>query len=325
MASSRCIACAMLGLSPVLRSASASNPGAVVARVQNFGSLRGAVSEGFQQRAWRSDSGSGRSSSRSAEFLFHRLEGGRGGWIMNSEPGQDLNLVTSRGQGFVVGANGRWWNSLFELGDDGGIEEGPIELPPRELDIDPLAFPEASPAQIVASVALTGAIAVLLVRSLRRRAQRAKEMQFRSSGVATKESVKEDARKAAIANLTKAPEVPVPPPSPGQTILGAAVAGAIALVLYKFTTTVEGNFSGKAISMNYSIRNLTITVRTIINGLLYLATFVFAANSIGLGLYSLQLLWGSDPLPDPSRAEPQEKLESSSDSAEKSSEADDTN
>lgn len=173
MASARCIACAVLGSSPVLQSASASSLGAVGARGQNFGRFAGSgvargfgeVSDGFRRRSRCSDFGNGRSRNRSR----------------NLELGQDLNLVTSRGQGFAVGANGRWWNSLLELADEGGMEEGPIELPPRELEIDPLAFPEASPAQIVASVALTGAIAVLLLRSLRRRAQRAKEMVTPSS------------------------------------------------------------------------------------------------------------------------------------------------
>ncbi|KAL3686103.1 hypothetical protein R1sor_004125 [Riccia sorocarpa] len=173
--------------------------------------------------------------------------------------------------------------------------QGPIELPPRELEIDPLAFPEANPLQISASFLLTGTIAVLLFRTLRRRAQRAKERKFRSSGVETSKSMKENATRSAVAKLTQAPEVPVASPSPVQTFLGGVVAGAIALLLYQATTSVEGSFVGKPVSVNYSIRNLTITVRTIINGLLYLATFVFAANSIGLGLYSVQLWFGDRP------------------------------
>ncbi|CAM6115373.1 unnamed protein product [Calypogeia fissa] len=96
-----------------------------------------------------------------------------------------------------------------------------------------------------------------------------------------------------------APEVPTPLPSPVQTLFGAATAGVIALGLYKFTATVEAGFSVKLGCLtrllgtqDYSIRNLTITVRTFITGLCYLATFVFAANSIGLTLYAFQLLLG---------------------------------
>ncbi|KAL2621202.1 hypothetical protein R1flu_001407 [Riccia fluitans] len=211
-------------------------------------------------------------------------------WSEKSEPRMmNSNLLTCR-ERFVVSANASRRNFLFQLGDDEVYEEGPIELPPRELEIDPLAFPEANPLQIAASFLLTGSIAFLLIRSLRRRAQRAKEMQFRSTGVATSKSIKEDARKAAVAKLTQAPEVPVAPPSPAQTFFGAVVAGIIALLLYQVTTTVEGSFIGKPVSMNYSIRNLTITVRTIINGLLYLATFVFAANSIEVGRRRQELI-----------------------------------
>lgn len=181
-----------------------------------------------------------------------------------------------------------------------GVEEGPIELPPAEI-YDPLAIPETTPLQAVASILLTGAITVLLIRAVRRRSKRAKEMKFRSTGEeSAKKSIKEQAKEAAAIRgglLTKAapPEVEGPKLNPLQTLSGAVMAAIISLVLYKFTTTVEAGFSDKAVSSNYSIRNLTITVRTIITGLCYLATFVFAANSIGLTLYSLQLALNLDP------------------------------
>ncbi|KAK8964607.1 hypothetical protein KSP40_PGU015599 [Platanthera guangdongensis] len=41
------------------------------------------------------------------------------------------------------------------------------------------------------------------------------------------------------------------------------------------------------------VRQLTITIRTIINGLCYLATFAFGLNSVGLVLYSIQLAFSS--------------------------------
>ncbi|KAL3680873.1 hypothetical protein R1sor_023829 [Riccia sorocarpa] len=248
----------------------------------------------------------------------------RGGWSKKLQPPL-VNLNSSTfPENFVVRTNVSRRNLLFQLGDDGGYEEGPIELPPRELDIDPLAFPEANPLQIAASFLLTGTIAVLLFRSLRRRAQRAKDRKFRSSGVETSKSIKEDARRSAVAKLTQAPEVPVAPPSPVQTFLGAVVAGAIALVLYQVTTSVEGSFVGKPVSMNYTIRNMTITVRTIINGILYLATFVFGANSIGLGLYSIQLLFGDSP-PEPPRVESPENEQKPSSETEVKSEGKDKN
>ncbi|CAK9198986.1 unnamed protein product [Sphagnum jensenii] len=200
-----------------------------------------------------------------------------------------------------------------------GVEEGPIELPPAEI-YDPLAIPETTPLQAVASILLTGAITVLLIRAVRRRSKRAKEMKFRSTGEeSAKKSIKEQAKEAAAIRgglLTKAapPEVEGPKLNPLQTLLGAVMAAIIALVLYKFTTTVEAGFSDKAVSSNYSIRNLTITVRTIITGICYLATFVFAANSIGLTLYSLQLALNLDPPSSPTNDSIDKKRELLSDS-----------
>lgn len=82
---------------------------------------------------------------------------------------------------------------------------------------------------------------------------------------------------------------PASPPSPVQALLGGIAAGVITLILYKFATTVEAGLNRQAISDNFSVRQITITIRTIINGICYLATFVFGINSIGLILYAGQL------------------------------------
>ena len=57
---------------------------------------------------------------------------------------------------------------------------------------------------------------------------------------------------------------------------------AIAFVLYGFTQTVVSSFDGKPVPESYQARQITITVRTIVSGLAYLATFVYAANGTGL-------------------------------------------
>lgn len=80
-----------------------------------------------------------------------------------------------------------------------------------------------------------------------------------------------------------------PPPSAVQALIGAIMAGAIAYVLYNFAVTVESSLDKQFVSSNYQIRQIKITIRTIINGICYLATGVFAVNSIGLTLYSGQL------------------------------------
>ncbi|XP_047159000.1 uncharacterized protein LOC124829521 isoform X1 [Vigna umbellata] len=175
---------------------------------------------------------------------------------------------------------------LAQLADAADVNtEGPIELP---LSSTPSIFAtddEPSPIQVASSILLTGAISVFLFRALRRRAQRVKQAQFRSSGV---KSLKEEALDSLKA-LGSASVDAKGPPSPVQTLLGGVSAGVIALILYKFASTIEGTLNRQTISDNYSVRQITITVRTIVNGLTYLATFVFGLNSLGLFLYSGQL------------------------------------
>lgn len=79
------------------------------------------------------------------------------------------------------------------------------------------------------------------------------------------------------------------PPSAVQALLGGISAAVIALILYKFSTTIEASLNRQTLSDNFSVRQITITIRTIINGLCYLATFVFGINAVGLVLYSGQL------------------------------------
>ncbi|KAI3457416.1 hypothetical protein Pfo_014079 [Paulownia fortunei] len=168
-------------------------------------------------------------------------------------------------------------------------EEGPVEIPPS---IPPIfaTSDDPTPLQTATSVLLTGAITVFLFRSLRRRAKRAKETRFRSSG--EKKSLTEEAVES-LKSVTLSPVGAKSPPSPVQAFLGALTAGVITLILYKFTTTIESALNRQTISDNYSVRQITITIRTIINGLCYLATFVFGVNSFGLFLYSGQLAFNS--------------------------------
>ncbi|KAH6788705.1 transmembrane protein [Perilla frutescens var. frutescens] len=168
-------------------------------------------------------------------------------------------------------------------------EEGPVELPPSTSPIF-ATNDEPTPLQTATSVLLTGAITVFLFRSLRRRAKRAKETKFRSSS--EKKSFSEEALES-LKSVTLSPAAGKSPPSPVQAFLGALAAGAITIILYKFTTTIESSLNRQTIPDNYSVRQITITIRTIINGLCYLATFVFGINSLGLLLYSAQLAFNS--------------------------------
>uniref|UniRef100_A0A453B6G7 Uncharacterized protein n=1 Tax=Aegilops tauschii subsp. strangulata TaxID=200361 RepID=A0A453B6G7_AEGTS len=51
------------------------------------------------------------------------------------------------------------------------------------------------------------------------------------------------------------------PPSPVQALLGGIAAGVIALFLYKFATTVEASLNRQTISDNFSVRQITVTIR----------------------------------------------------------------
>lgn len=174
---------------------------------------------------------------------------------------------------------------LAQVPEPTAPEEGPIELPLSSPSIF-ATTDDPSPIQIATSVLLTGAVSVFLFRSLRRRARRAKELQFRSTGV--KKSLKEEAVDTLKAMGSNSIEANTPP-SPVQALLGGLSAGVIAFILYKFTLTIEAALNRQTISDNFSVRQITITIRTIVNGLCYLATFIFGINSIGLFLYSGQL------------------------------------
>jgi len=43
------------------------------------------------------------------------------------------------------------------------------------------------------------------------------------------------------------------PPSPDKALLGAVMAGVIAVILYKFTTTIEASLYRQTISDNFSV------------------------------------------------------------------------
>ncbi|KAL1202449.1 hypothetical protein V5N11_025013 [Cardamine amara subsp. amara] len=144
-------------------------------------------------------------------------------------------------------------------------EDGPIELPPSSTS--PFSSTnsifatsdEPTPLQLATSVLLTGAITVFLFRSIRRRAKRSKELTFRSTGA--KKSLKEEAMESLKAMSS---------------------------------TPIEDGLNRQTISDNFSVRQITVTVRTIINGICYLATFVFGLNAIGLLLYSGQLFFNEE-------------------------------
>ncbi|TVU32328.1 hypothetical protein EJB05_24053 [Eragrostis curvula] len=203
-----------------------------------------------------------------------------------------------------------------------GDGEGPVELRASTLfSIDD----NPTPLQTATSILLTGAISIFLFRSLRRRARRAKELRVRSSGVQKKPNNLTDEALEGLRLMSASPIEADKPPSPVQTLLGGIAAGVIAVILYKFTTTIEASLNRQTISDSFSVRQITITIRTIITGVCYLATSVFGINAVGLTLYSLQLTFASimddDPKGATGNANEQSNTMASSDSSTSNSES----
>ena len=55
-----------------------------------------------------------------------------------------------------------------------------------------------------------------------------------------------------------------------------------AYLLFLLSSGVDGYFEGQALPDQLTARNITITLRTVVRGLSYLMTFLFAANTVGL-------------------------------------------
>jgi hypothetical protein len=91
-----------------------------------------------------------------------------------------------------------------------------------------------------------------------------------------------------------------------QSFTGGLTGIGISVVLYAFASKVSESFDGKALPESETVRQISITVRTIVEGLTYLATFVYAANGVGLialaGQKTLDYFNGKDLL-DQAKAE----------------------
>ncbi|CAI5499080.1 unnamed protein product [Closterium sp. Naga37s-1] len=222
--------------------------------------------------------------------------GRRGGAVVAlAAPPEAVTAIVESGAATMVSAAD--WTSHLVLATLNAAatlaSDGPIELPPAYLE-DPWAIPEVSPLQSFASLLLTGTIGVLLFRAIKRRASKVTESRFRSDSVEKLSSnpVVEERKRRAAAEAAEAAKRA--PPTVLNTLGGALVAGSIAIVLYRFATSVDDVFAGQTLSTTYTVRNLSIAVRTIVSGLVWLATFIFGLNSIGLTLYAFQLALGLD-------------------------------
>uniref|UniRef100_A0A2P2KV44 Uncharacterized protein MANES_03G104600 n=1 Tax=Rhizophora mucronata TaxID=61149 RepID=A0A2P2KV44_RHIMU len=132
---------------------------------------------------------------------------------------------------------------------------GPLELPLSSSIF--ASTDDPSPIQVATSVLLTGAISVFLFRAIRRRAKRVKELRFRSSG--TNKTLKEEGLDSLKA-MGSGPLDAKKTPSPAQAFLGGISAGVIALILYKFTTTIEAALNRQTLSDSYSVCSMSTNI-----------------------------------------------------------------
>ncbi len=70
--------------------------------------------------------------------------------------------------------------------------------------------------------------------------------------------------------------------APGLIRRAAVRLGVFAYLLFMLSSGVDGYFEGQALPDQLTARNITITLRTVVRGLSYLMTFLFAANTVGL-------------------------------------------
>lgn len=59
-------------------------------------------------------------------------------------------------------------------------------------------------------------------------------------------------------------------------------AGVFTYLLWLLSSNVESYFSTQQLPSQFTPRNITITIRTVVQGMAYLATFIFGANTLGL-------------------------------------------
>lgn len=94
---------------------------------------------------------------------------------------------------------------------------------------------------------------------------------------------------------TEADEVPADTEvTAGAAALGALQAGFFTYLLFLFSTSISTYFGRQELPDQYTAKNITVTIRTAVGGLAYLATFIFGANALGLTGLALKLAFFPD-------------------------------
>jgi hypothetical protein len=75
-----------------------------------------------------------------------------------------------------------------------------------------------------------------------------------------------------------------------QCLIGVAQAGTICFGFYLLSRVVDDYFLHQDLPAQYTARNVTLLIQSVVRGLVYLITFIFGANATGLAALAVQMV-----------------------------------
>lgn len=87
-----------------------------------------------------------------------------------------------------------------------------------------------------------------------------------------------------------------------------AQAGAFCYAFFLLSQVVDDYFSHQDVPSQYTARNITMVIQSVVRGLVYLVTFIFGANATGLAALAIQMVVDPEGV-DRGLDQPREKKE----------------
>ncbi|KAL4534899.1 hypothetical protein Ndes2526A_g05764 [Nannochloris sp. 'desiccata'] len=171
---------------------------------------------------------------------------------------------------------------------------------PASLAMDAVVYnPQdgAETLKTVAGIAYIGLVIFYFIRLFQKRADKFTSERVGSSSVDGKDAaaVEDDEEKDALdLEAAAAAALAEDNVTPLQCLIGVAQAGTICYLLFLLSTSVDGYFQQQDLPSQYTARNITVLIQTVSRGLVYLATFIFGANAVGLASLGIALIVAPD-------------------------------